>query len=311
MELGLSDLASLGLFVLSIVMLTRGADSFVESAARIARRLKISELVIGLTLVSFGTSAPELAVSVGAALAGRDAISVSNIVGSNIFNLGIILGLCGCLVGVQSSKKLVWRDMAFLIAVSCSLLAVLWNGVLERFEGVVMLALLVGYLTFLVKSKEEFDFDDATEPATYWDGPKLLAGLALILLGSHFLVESASGLARSFGVSEWVIGLTIVAAGTSAPELVTALSAIRKGRHGISAGALVGSDIYNILGVLGTAAVITPLNVEASSLLSVALMVGATIMVGVFLRTGWRIGRGEGTILVLVGLFRWYYDIFY
>ncbi|MEE2962383.1 MAG: calcium/sodium antiporter [Myxococcota bacterium] len=309
MELGLSDLASLGLLVLSIVMLTRGADSFVESAARIARRLNISELVIGLTLVSFGTSAPELAVSVGAALTGRDAISVSNIVGSNIFNLGIILGLCGCLVVVQASKKLVWRDMTFLIGVSCGLFAALSDGVLERWEGVVMLSLLVGYLTFLVKSKEEFHVDNGTKPATWRDGPKLFAGLALILVGAHFLVESASVLARSFGVSEWVIGLTIVAAGTSAPELVTALSAIRKGRHGISAGALVGSDIYNVLGVLGTAAVITPLNIEASALPSVGLMLGATVLVWIFFRTGWSIGRREGIILVLVGLFRWYYYI--
>ncbi len=296
--------------VASVILLWKGADFFVDAAVRIARRLKVSDLVIGLTLVGLGTSAPEFAVSIGAALSGKSNISVANVVGSNIFNLGFILGGAAAFHPILTSKALVYRDGIFLIFVTSLITFFLWDFELSRYEGIILMALLVAYLFMLFVKKEPLDDpEEDEEPATWRDPFIALFGLFLILGGAHLLVDSASDIARHFGLSEWTIGVTIVAAGTSAPELVTSLNAARKGRFGLSAGSLIGSDLFNLLGVLGLASFIRPLPIDPAGLSSVKLLVLMVIVVVIMMRTGWQLSRREGIFLVAVNAVRWWMDM--
>ena len=298
------------------LLLWRGADTMVDAVAHIARVHNISELVIGLTLVAFGTSAPEMAVSIGAALNGQADISVGNIVGSNIFNLGIILGGCAAIRPILTSRTLVYRDGIFLLAITLALGAFISDFTLSRIEGITMFALLAAYLGFLFWRKEPFE-GEAQAHDDVWLAKKSMwvsyavafAGLLMILLGSKLLVFGASGMARAFGLSDWVIAVTIVAAGTSAPEVVTSLTAAFKGHHGISAGGLIGSDLFNLLGVLGVAAMINPLTIASAGQSSVYVLIGMVAVVIIFMRSGWRVSRPEGLILLSVNLFRWWFDI--
>lgn len=301
----------IALVTVSIVLLWKGADFFVDSAVRIAKSLSISDLVIGLTLVAFGTSAPEFAVSIGAAVTGRGTMSIGNVIGSNVFNLGIILGSCAAIRAIPTSRKLVTRDGVFLLAVVTVLAVMMSDGGLGRIEGLALVAILIGYLgyQFIGKQSDEDIVTDG-ESATWRDGPLSILGLVLILAGAHLLVNSASELARGFGLSEWAISVTIVAAGTSAPELVTSLNAALKGRFGLSAGNLIGSDLFNMLGVLGVTAGITPLPVEAATRTSIWITVFSVALVVFFLRTGWKLTRLEGVTLVAVNFVRWGIDIF-
>jgi len=305
----MSAFADLLIMLASIVSLWWGAVWIVESAVRIAKRLGLSELIIGLTVVAIGTSAPEFAVTVGAALEGQGDISVGNVVGSNIFNLGFILGGVALVRAICTTRTMVVRDGGMLIGTSLLLLLFLWDHRMGRFEGGILIALLVLYLGYLIWKKEPIEDSLPSGEFQWLDIFRLIAGIALVVGGGHFLVESAVRLARLLGVSEWVIGVTIVAAGTSAPEFATSLIAVIKGRHGVSAGNLIGSDLFNLLGVLGLAALIRPMTVEASAVSSVLVLVGMVILVVVFLmRTGWQISRWEGALLVAINLFRWILD---
>lgn len=302
-----------------ILLIAQGAHWLVEAAARIAKRLGVSELVIGLTVVAFGTSAPEFAVTLTAAFKDHGDISVGNIVGSNIFNLGFIMGGCAAFHAIPTSLTLFKRDAPFLVGTSLLLFAMVGIDLrLDRYDGIVLFALLMGYLLVLFKQRknvtemalepEEASTVVSGVPNLPRDSLLLVAGLVLITGGSHVLVDSATAVARAFGVSEWVIGVTIVAAGTSAPEFATTLAGVVKRRFDISAGNLIGSDIYNLLGVLGLAGMLRPVGVDPMarySILALALMV---IVVLVFMRTGWRISRLEGLLLVLIALLRWIFD---
>lgn len=297
------------IIAVSIVTLWWGAVWVVEGAARIARRLGMSELVIGLTVVAIGTSAPEFAVTVGAALKSQADISVGNVIGSNIFNLGFILGGVALVRAIATSRTLVVRDGGVLIGTTLLLLVFLNDLTLARWEGLILLGLLIIYLAFLIHRREPIEEETPIGEFHWYEIPRLLAGLGLVVAGGHYLVEAASGLARLAGISEWVIGVTIVAAGTSAPELATSLVAVIRGRHGISAGNLIGSDIFNLLGVLGLAAALRPMRVDASAYGSVWLLAAMVLLVVVFLmRTGWRISRWEGALLVVINLIRWVMD---
>jgi cation:H+ antiporter len=296
----------------AIVLLWKGADLFVDGAVQIARRFKISELAIGLTLVGFGTSAPEFAVSIGAALTGRPDISVGNIVGSNIFNLGFILGGCAAVFPMLTSRKLVYRDGLFLIGVTVALAFFIGDLTLSRWEGALMILLLMGYLVALFRERSSFDDqaqEEDHEAEGRWGIPLGLVGLLMVLGGAHLLVLCASHMARAAGMSEWAIGVTIIAAGTSAPELVTCLAAAFKGKHGMSVGALIGSDLYNLLGVLGVASLISPLQIDPTGRSSVYLLVAMVTLVVFFMRTGWKIRRWEGLTLVGINLVRWLMDM--
>ncbi|MDY6935506.1 MAG: calcium/sodium antiporter [Spirochaetota bacterium] len=297
------------LLIVSILALWYGAKYLVESASRIAETFGVSELVVGLTVVAFGTSAPEFAVTIGASIKGYANISVGNIVGSNIFNLGFILGTVAIIKGIETSHRLVYRDGLFMIGVTLLLLLFFHDHQLKRWEGVILASLLFGYLVFLFVQKEVMDEEGILhERATSIDYIILPVSIIIIIAGGHFLVESASEIARYIGVSEWIIGVTIVAAGTSAPEMVTSIVAVLKGKHGISAGNLIGSDLFNILGVLGLAGIINPLEIDPLAIQSLLMLSGMVILVVLFLRTGWLLSRTEGAILVSIGLTRWILD---
>ena len=300
--------------VISIVMLWKGADWLVESAAEIAHSLKVSDLIIGLTVVAFGTSAPEFAVTISAALTQQTDISIGNVIGSNIFNLGFILGGTAMIRPIETSEKLFNRDGLFLL-ITTALIFLLFFGfdgwtiddTYTQYEGLLLFTLLVGYVAFLFIKK---DPPEKVHPhsATLMSYGLFLFGLVLIVLGGHLMVKHASIIARYMGISDWVIAVTIVAAGTSAPEFATSIAAAIKGRHGIAVGNLIGSDLFNLLGVLGLAGIINPTVIAQdifNSVFLLVLMVGLTLLL---IRTSWRISRLEGTLLVSINLVRWYFD---
>lgn len=290
------------LVFLSIIALWRGAVWMVEASATIAAKLGLSEIIIGLTVVAFGTSAPEFAVTILAALRDQSNISVGNIVGSNIFNLGFILGGVACIMAVKTTHKLVFRDGLILLGSSVLLLLFLYDYMISRLEGMILFFLLFLYLFLLFLKKEPLEEIETSVYFHWSEIPRLLGGLVLIIGGGYFLVDSASNLARLAGLSEWLIGISIVAAGTSAPEFVTSLVAVLRNKHGISAGNLIGSNIFNTLGVLGIAGAIHPMLVDRQALISLIMLTTLVVFVLIAMRTAWRISRLEGAILVLINL---------
>jgi len=305
----LSIIAHIVIVLICFVALWLGAQWLVDSSVRLAKRLGLSEIVIGLTVVALGTSAPEFAVTIGAALRGHESISIANVVGSNIFNIGFILGGCAVVGIINTKPTLVWRDGLLLLAVTFGLSLMLQDGRLARWEGILLAALLLGYLGYLFVQREPLDEEIPTGRATWRDGPMLLGGLVLIVGGGHFLVESSVKLAQAVGLSNWVIGMTVIAAGTSLPEFVVSLVAVLKKHHGISAGNLIGSNIFNTLGVLGTAGAIRPLTVDDSAMASLLMLIGITALVLLFMRTNWRLTRNEGAILILASAAAWGYNL--
>ena len=302
------------LVFLSIIMLWKGADWLVDSAAEIAHSLKVSDLIIGLTVVAFGTSAPEFAVTISAAVTKQTDISIGNVIGSNIFNLGFILGGTAIIRPISTNEKMFNRDGLFLLIVTALIFFLFFgfNGWTSddnytRTEGLILFSLLIGYITFLFIKKdppEEISPDKATIMSYIF----FFIGSILIVLGGHLMVTHASNIARFYGISDWVIAVTIVAAGTSAPEFATSIAAAIKGRHGIAIGNLIGSDLFNLLGVLGLAGIINPSVITQDifdSVFILVLMVGLTLLL---IRTKWKISRAEGAILVSINLIRWYFD---
>jgi cation:H+ antiporter len=302
------------LVVVSIVMLWKGADWLVDSAAEIAHSLKVSDLVIGLTIVAFGTSAPEFAVTISAAFTKQTDISIGNVIGSNIFNLGFILGGTALIRPITTTPTMFYRDGFFLL-ITTILIFLLFFGIdgwsandsYTNLEGLFLFSLLIGYIIILFVKKEP---PEKIHPHGVTNKSYLffVIGLLLIVYGGHLMVTHASNVARAFGISDWVIAVTIVAAGTSAPEFATSLTAAIKGRHNIAVGNLIGSDLFNLLGVLGLAGMINPASIEKDIYISVfnlVLMVGLVLF---FIRTNWKINRTEGGLLVIINVIRWYFD---
>ncbi len=309
MEIFLNTLIIAG----AILGLWGGAVLVVESASRLAKKLGLSELVIGLTVVAISTSAPEFAVTVSAAVKGQSAISVGNVVGSNIFNLGFILGLVAIFSKLRISKRLLYRDGSLLMGTGILLLIFFYDRTLSQFEGILLAATLIIYVVYLIKHKEKGEIVEEVPTGKFrWiDIPKLIIGVGIIIISADYLVEAAAALARHFGVSEWMIGITIVAAGTSMPEFATSVVAISKGRHGISAGNLIGSDLFNLLGVLGTAGIIHPLHIQTNEYTGLILLAVSYVILLIMMRTGWRISRKEGILLILIALLRWSIDFIF
>ena len=298
------------IIIASIVALAYGATFIVDSAARMARRFGVSELIIGLTIVAVGTSAPEFAVTISAAVSGQADISVSNIVGSNIFNLGFILGGVVAVRAITTTPKIVYRDGGMLIGATLVLLFFMRDLQLQQWEGAVLLALLFAYLLYLY-TQRDVDLEEVPDGEFRWrDVPLFALGIAMVVLGGDFLVESATEVARLLGMSDWVIGVTIVAAGTSAPEMATSLVGVLRGHSDISIGNLIGSDLFNLLGVLGLAGVIQsqPMVIDSAGLSSLMLLSGMVIFVVILMRVGWKLNRWEGVMLILINLLRWIFD---
>ncbi len=302
----MSILINVAIIIGTIFALWGGAVWVVVSASRIAKKFGLSQLVIGLTVVAIGTSAPEFAVSISAALAGKLSISVGNVVGSNIFNLGIILGLVAIMSSVKTNKTLVSRDGILLVVVGIILVICFYDLELSLFEGILLVLTLSIYIFVLLRSKTPIEEEIPEGDFTWKDIPMIIIGIALIVTGAHYLVESASEIARFYGISDWMIGITIVAAGTSIPEFATSIVAITKGKHGISIGNLIGSDLFNLLGVLGVASIIRPLTISQSDYYSIIILSIYLIFLLALMRFRWKIGKVEGTILILLAIFRWW-----
>jgi cation:H+ antiporter len=309
--MGTEIIVHIALLTLSALLLWKGANWIVDSAAAIARTFNMSELVIGLTVVAFGTSAPEFLVSATAALKGLGDISLSNIVGSNIFNLGLILGLMALIAPIRTHATLVYRDGVFLWGMTILVTIFSLDLHMGRIEGIILLCLLLAYIGILiVRGSKELEGIDlpSQRPATWKDYPLLALGFACISLGGHFMVESATFLAEFMGVSKWVIGVTVVAAGTSLPELITCLAASLRGKNDMLLGNLLGSDFFNFAGVLGMTCILRPLDVSPTALPSLYALVTMVLLVLVFMRSGWKITRVEGGLLILINLGRWAWD---
>ena len=247
------------LLALGFVLLVKGADWFVDGASGIATKLRIPQLVIGLTIVAMGTSAPEAAVSISAALKGSAEITIGNIVGSNILNILIILGLASVIVPIAVAKSTIRIDIPFMLAITGVLLVLGWDGTIGFPDAVILLALFIGYLAYLfIGAKNNPEAALAKDLSLTKSLAFTVMGLGLIIWGADMAVDAATSLARIFGMSERFIGLTIVALGTSLPELFTSVSAARKGNADIAIGNIVGSNIFNILFIVGLSGVIVP-----------------------------------------------------
>ncbi len=302
----MSHLINYLIIAATIFGLWGGAVWVVESASRIAKKLGLSELIIGLTVVAIATSAPEFAVTVVAAIRGSMSISVGNVVGSNIFNLGVILGLVTLFGSVATNRSLLYRDGLLLLGTGILLLIFFYDLKLELFEGLLLFSTLIIYIIVLIKQKTPVEEEIPEGEFKWTDIFKLITGVVLIVGSADFLVDAATDLARFYGVSEWMIGLTIVAAGTSVPELATSVVALAKGRHGISIGNLIGSDLFNMLGVLGLASIIRTLTIQEADIISLVFLVINLVVILIFMRTGWKLSKIEGMILIGIALFRWW-----
>ncbi|WP_084301867.1 calcium/sodium antiporter [Desulfonatronovibrio hydrogenovorans] len=302
---------NLAYILASAGLLWFGAVWIVDSASAIARRFRLSELTIGLTIVALGTSLPEFLVTVTAAFRGLGDISLSNIIGSNIFNLGIILGIAALIGPITASKTLIRRDALFLLFLTISVLIMMLDLRLGRWAGFFLIFVFVSYnaLIFFRGARLGMDLEvPGQRKAAARDYWKICLGFAMIAAGGHFMVEGASSLAGLMGISQWAIGATIVAAGTSLPELVTCLVAAIRGKNDMLLGNLIGSDIFNFAGVLGLTCLLNPITMSASAIPSMLTLLGMVVLVMFFMRTGFRITRMEGAVLVLISLARWTLD---
>lgn len=293
----------LALLAFGFLMLVKGADWFVEGAAGIAEKFGIPQLVVGLTIVAMGTSAPEAAVSITAAMKENADITVGNVVGSNILNILIILGITSAIVTVAVAKSTVKIEIPYMIFITLLFMGLgFTGGEITFWEGVILWAAFLLYLGYLfwmaMKNKEEIPEEQEMLPV--W---KLLiltvGGLLFVVYGSDVTVDAATAIAKAVGVSQRFIGLTIVALGTSLPELVTSVSAARKGKADIAIGNIVGSNIFNILFVVGTTALITPVVFASSFLIDTAIAAAAGLLLWICVVKDRKLSRPGGILMLL------------
>ena len=309
-------MSTLLLFVAGLAALVAGSDALVRGASKLAVSFGISPLVVGLTVVAFGTSSPEMAVSVQGALSGTTDIAIGNVVGSNLFNVLFILGLCAVIVPLGVASQIIRQEVPVMIAASLLVVAFTFDAAISRGEAAVLFCLLLAYTAFLVVQSRrahgqridaEFERELGRDGGHAWDDRAvvqvllILAGLGLLVLGSEWLVSAAVQFARILGLSELIIGLTIVAAGTSAPEVAASLMALRKGERDMAVGNVIGSNVFNLLGVIGLAGIVapTPLTVPASALaFDIPAMVAVAVACLPVFFSGRRIGRWEGVMFL-------------
>jgi len=284
------------------VLLVKGADWFVDGASAIAEKLRIPPLIIGLTIVAMGTSAPEAAVSISAALKGNADITIGNIVGSNILNILIILGLSAAIAPLAVEQSTIRRDMPFLLGISLLLIVQGWDGSITRFDGLIMMILFTAYLIFLLVRARRQPQQDSINAGqrSLWQIPLTAIGLTAIVIGSNLAVDAACTIARLLGISERLIGLTIVALGTSLPELFTSVIAARKGNADIAIGNIVGSNVFNILFVVGLSAVIVPVPFAAAFRFDSVVSIAAAVFLLICCARSSSLKRWHG-ILMLAG----------
>jgi len=312
------DVLTLVLFVIGLVLLVVGAEALVKGASKLAAGIGISPLVIGLTIVAFGTSAPEMAVSVSSSLAGSADIAVGNVVGSNIFNVLFILGASALIAPLTVSRQLIRLDVPIMIGVSVLAFLFGMDGNISRLEGIILFAGIITYTVFLIMQsrREKLAKDAAAKDefaAEYSEKPQgtsgvlknivfIVVGLVLLVVGSRWLVDGATAIAKSIGVDDVVIGLTIVAAGTSLPEVATSILASIRGERDIAVGNVVGSNMFNILSVLGLSGIVAPAGLPVAASIQnfdmIIMMIVALACLPIFF-TGLEIKRWEGAIFLL------------
>lgn len=301
------------LLVIGFVLLIKGADVFVDGASAVAKKMGIPAVVVGLTIVSLGTSAPELAVSLISSFQGNNGIAVGNVLGSNMFNTLVVLGATAIVTPLIIKKNLVKRDFFINLGVTVLLFFFIMgtaglDGVLSRAEGFILLGLCVAYTAFLISYARNTDagYEEAAVDENFSYVGKIVmmvVGVAAIVVGGKVVVDSATNIALSLGMSEKLVGLTIVAMGTSLPELVTSIVAALKGETEIAIGNVLGSNIFNILLILGTSAAIMPITVAANLSIDVLVLVGVCILIGVMVFQNKResikkLSRFEGALLI-------------
>ena len=273
---------AIALLIVGFVMLTKGADWFVDGSSALAFRLGIPQLVIGLTIVAMGTSAPEAAVSITSALKGNEGITVGNVVGSNIMNILLILGIASVIVPLAVQKSTRMIEIPYMIAITVLFGVLGYTGeMVTRVEGgILWIAFLIylGYLLWMAKKGKEDNEPDEKQKSLPVQLLMILIGLICIVLGSDFVVDGATEIAKVIGISERIIGLTIVAFGTSLPELVTSIAAARRGNADIAIGNIVGSNVFNILFVAGTSALISPIVFESKFVLDTAVATATAVL---------------------------------
>lgn len=302
-------LVSAASLLAGLLLLTAGAEGLVRGASALAQRMGLSPLVVGLTVVAFGTSTPELVVSLGAALQGNSGIALGNIVGSNIGNIGLILGGAALIAPLRAQTQIVRLDIPIMIGVSVLLGLLLVDGDVGRLEGLILVLGLGTYTVFTIMmarrdpappAMSEALSHPATEHSAIRDLGFVIGGLALLMGGAHLLVNAAVTIAEQLGISQAVIGLTIVGIGTSLPELATSFAAAFRGASDIAIGNVVGSNIFNLLGILGTTALIQPLPAAGIGLVDIGVMIGLALLTLPMARSGFTLNRWEGTALVLL-----------
>lgn len=293
------------LIVFGVAMVLYGADRLTEGASALARRMNVPEIIIGLTIVAAGTSAPELFVSLVSALKGTPDLAVGNVVGSNTMNAMLIVGCAALVAPMTISKSTVKKDIPFSVAASVLLILIAVDSFLGRIDGII---LLLGFAIFMIytlrqakNGKQESNVEVKLENP-WLSGFYVLLGLGLLVVGSNLFVSSASHVAMALGISEGVVGLTVVAGGTSLPELATSVVAARKGQSAIAIGNVIGSNVFNILLILGLTATISPLQIEGVSTLDIAVMLISVSLVWLFSFTRYTVERWEGALLVILYL---------
>lgn len=314
MELILNVLAVAG----GLAMLYFGAEWLIQGSINISNRLKISQLVIGLTVVAFGTSTPELSVSVSSALQGFSDVALGNVVGSNIINIGVILGISAVITPIAVSKSTIRKEIPIMIGAALLLAAIIFDGKIDFLDGIILIAGIVGFVIFSYKSsKKESDIEiiksqtEITQKRFLTKSLMLVAiGLGLLTVGAFLTVDNSIVIAKSLGISELVIGLTLVAIGTSLPELITSVVAARKGHSDLSIGNIVGSNIFNIFAIIGIASVIAGIQVNEKIILDIIVMIAFSVILIPIMRSGFKISRKEG-LLLLAGYFAYIIILLY
>ncbi len=309
------------LLVIGFVALIKGADWFVDGSSALARIFRIPGVIIGLTIVALGTSAPELAVSTTAALSGSNEIALSNVIGSNIFNLLVVLGACSVVYPLPVDRDIMKRDFPFSIIMTVFVLCTTCFttlatgaftsaqmddvvGNVSRGISIALLVVFVCYIVFLIfEAKKHPTQEDETQNESVWKSILLIiVGIALIVIGGQAVVTSAKEIARAFGMTETLIGLTVVALGTSLPELVTSIVAAKKGETGMAVGNVVGSNVFNMLFILGVSSTIHPVSVNMASLCDLMILIVVSLITFIFGVHKKTINRPEGIVLLLIYL---------
>lgn len=284
------------LLILGFVLLVKGADFFVDGASSVAKLLKIPSVIIGLTVAAMGTSAPEAAVSISAGIAGNSDIALSNVVGSNMFNLLVVVGVSAVICPMVTEDSILKRDIWWSLGATAALFVAMLDMKITRTEGILLLCGIITYIVILVRSalKNRTQGEEVKTMSPVKSVLCIIGGLAAVVIGGDLVVDNAVLIAKAIGMSETFIGLTIVAMGTSLPELVTSIVAAKKGDSGLALGNVVGSNIFNFMFIVGSASAITPINASGILLIDVAIIAASTMAVYVFCRTGKKTTRLEG-----------------